>query len=85
VEATWTIQGDVIKVRDLEGRLFTERLAPGDNAEHVAKTAAREIRQTQLVLQPDQVSSSVISLNSSGPRLLLPRPLPCLTAGLPRR
>ncbi len=42
MEATWTIQGDVIKVRDLEGRLFTERLAPGDNAEHVARKLLRE-------------------------------------------
>jgi hypothetical protein len=42
VEGTWTIQGDVIKVRDLEGRLFTERIAPGDNAEHVARKLLRE-------------------------------------------
>jgi len=26
----------------LEGRLFTERLAPGDNAEHVAQKLLRE-------------------------------------------
>ncbi len=42
VEGTWTIADGVIRVRDMEGRLFTERLAPGDNAEHVARRLLRE-------------------------------------------
>jgi hypothetical protein len=42
VEATWTRQGNVIKVRDLEGRLYTQPLGPNDDPEHVARKLLRE-------------------------------------------
>jgi hypothetical protein len=40
VEGTWTIAGNVIRVRDLEG-LFTDVIGPNDNPEHVARKLLR--------------------------------------------
>jgi hypothetical protein len=42
VEGTWTIAGGVIRVRDMEGRLYTESLGPHDNPEHVARKLLRD-------------------------------------------
>jgi hypothetical protein len=42
VEGTWTIAGDVIRVRDLEGRLFLEKLGPNDDPEYVARRLLRQ-------------------------------------------
>jgi hypothetical protein len=42
VERTWTIAGDVIRVRDLEGRLFLEKLGPNDDPEYVARRLLRQ-------------------------------------------
>jgi hypothetical protein len=42
VEGTWTIADGVIRVRDMEGRLFTDRLGPNDDPEHVARKLLRE-------------------------------------------
>jgi hypothetical protein len=42
VEGTWTVAGGIIRVRDMEGRLYTDTIAPGDNAEHVARKLLRQ-------------------------------------------
>jgi hypothetical protein len=55
IEGTWTTTPDgVIRVRDMEGRLFTERLGPNDDPEHVREgycvpsTAATELATGRL-------------------------------------
>jgi hypothetical protein len=42
IEGTWTIAGDVIRVRDLEGRLYLEKLGPNDDPEYVARRLLRQ-------------------------------------------
>jgi hypothetical protein len=37
-----TIAGDVIRVRDMEGRLYLEKIGPNDNADHVARRLLRQ-------------------------------------------
>jgi len=41
VEGTWTIAGGVIRVRDMEGRLYTDTLGPNDDPDHVARKLLR--------------------------------------------
>jgi len=43
IEGTWTTTADgTLRVRDMEGRLFTDRLDPNDDPEHVARKLLRE-------------------------------------------
>jgi hypothetical protein len=43
IEGTFTTTADgILRVRDMQGRLYVERPAPGDDAQHVARKLLRE-------------------------------------------
>ena len=43
IEGTFTTTADgILRVRDMQGRLYVERPVPGDDAQHVARKLLRE-------------------------------------------
>jgi|SRR5215813_2824096 len=42
IERTYTTAGNLMRVRDMDGRLFTERFAPGDDLDALARRLLRE-------------------------------------------